>query len=212
MALISKILGLAIVAVATCLSSGCTYEYGMQVASSWTKRLEIGDQYSVYRQNSVVFPANIDLCVAVPASHSNRPQNNYLSSQVNSAVASRVTKVTKMDVPMATDMALREAYENHCDFMLYPQVVYRQDNISSVAEMDAGDSEESEMGFDRQWLQLAMYDVNSATLADVTLIKGRSSFFTFSAHTPDDLIQSTLTAYVDSVFAFNSLKTSTQQF
>lgn len=188
------------VCLITGLSSACTFEYGLDLTQQWVKRLEIGDQYTLYRQHPIILSSDIDICIAISSHRVNASSNRLLSVELNQALQPYVTSVEVMDDPRNKTNALKAAYRYSCDFLLYPQIVLSQNKISSFVEFDESDEEEIELGFDRQWLQLSLWDVNSGGLADLTLIKSRNGFFTLLPHQPEDLMQSTLASYANELF------------
>jgi hypothetical protein len=195
-----KLKMLAVLLGLMCLSA-CTYEHGLQVAQRWSTRLEFDDQYTLMRQNPVRLHGDAKVCIATGSNYFPESQQRHLSAMLEQALTPNVTAVQRLGQPMTQRRSLAAAYDLECEFLIYPQVVRNEDKVSSVIEIDEADEETINIGFDRQWLQLTTWDVNSERLADLTLIKSRNGFFTVFEHRPEDLMPTTLAAYAREVFA-----------
>ena len=196
-----KSLSMIVVIAAT---SGCSYQYTRQTTVEWLRRLELSDHHDVYRQRHFTIPAQSHVCIATALNQQEESLRRQVAQQTYLSLLPYLIQSELIESPQIFTTSLKTAYTMRCEFLFYPQIVKQVDKVSSFVEIDESDQENIDVGFDRQWLQLSLWDVNSATLVDVALIKSRNKLFTIQSHQPSELLQDSLGAYVKQLVVANN--------
>lgn len=183
---------------------GCSYHYAKQTSAEWMRRLELSDHHDVYRQRRIAIPVQSHVCVGTALSRQDESLRRRVAEQTYLSLSTFLPRAELIENPQSSKASLKSAYTKRCDFLLYPQIVKKIDKVSSFVEIDDADEETIDVGFDRQWLQLALWDVNSDSLVDLAVIKSRSKLLTFQPHQPEDLLQDSLAVYMKQLVAANN--------
>ncbi|GAB1257319.1 hypothetical protein NBRC116494_18210 [Aurantivibrio plasticivorans] len=177
----------------------CSYHYMNSSTDEWLKRLELKSHHNVTSLRRHTIPRFNRVCVSRPFTLTPADLRAEASQVLAQELGYLYRSVDGPQMASSHREAMLNAARQRCDFLFDLDVVLDEDQVASVGDFDNGVDQFSDLGFDQLGLKVSIWDVRSAQLVDTSLVTSRTSFLSFAASSPSDLVQKSIRLYVDSV-------------
>ncbi len=182
--------------------AGCTTEYSAQLVKKSLTDTGLISTVRVNRQQNILLHPGSGLLVVRSESTFSRRLNGQVARRLVESLNQSFFQVELTDSSVSLADAFNLAKELNLSYMLVPRPVLYDDNTSSLEEWARQRPDAENRGYDKFYIQIALYDVLHQRVVDVAVIKAESGFFT-AAKMPEELLAIAMEHYRQSIVAQN---------
>ncbi len=193
-----------LICVALCLSA-CSYQYTAQQTARFAESIGAKPQTNYTRLRSVTLSPLNEVCVSRGFFDNGQLAEDEFYQQLSDSLLNSFQQwfvsVKAVNAIESQKSALRSAYRQRCELLVYPMVLERKDKVWSVVEWDAEIESWEDIGLDQLQLRLSIWDVNNGELLDMTVLSSRGAWLQIGKTGSDDLLVPTINKYLQNLVA-----------